>query len=83
MKINADNFSRNRYMDMSFDVLMHIVFEPDGAVKPCDKDAARALITRLENHYHMSGFGNRDTGCINELEAYLAGTLVLSYGRDV
>lgn len=79
MKVDIDKLMENHYMKMLFIELANTVFMSDGNCKPCSNDANIALIKRLEDYYQMHGFGNADTGQLNEMDAYIATMLILSH----
>lgn len=85
MKINVNNIAdhvQDRYMKMPFPTLFEMVFDTGGDLKECPRKAVRSLIIRLEQHYQMSGFGSVKLCRINEMDAYLAGILIIRHGRD-
>lgn len=83
MKVDINKIEENKYMTIPFADLVDIVFTPDGRCLPCPRKAAIALILRLEKHCPRDGFGSVKTGEINELEAYIISSLLISRGCNV
>lgn len=83
MKVDINKVADNKYMTIPFTDLVNIVFTPDGSCLSCPKKAAIALIMRLERCCPQDGFGNIQTGEINELEAYIVSSLFISRGYNV
>lgn len=83
MKIDINRIVENKYTKIPFADLVDIVFTSDGTCRDCPKDAIAALIARLEQHCPMDGFGNIQTGEINELEAYIVSSLLLLHDHNI
>lgn len=83
MKINMNEVTEtvlNHYMNMPFDKLVNTIFTKEGDRKQCAGEASIALINRLEAFYKIECFGNTVTGELNELDAYVASTIILTHG---
>lgn len=66
------------YNTMPFTDLFHEIFDCDGHIKPCGREACQVLIERLESVYGETGtFGNRKTGFLNMSYAYDAAKYLL------
>lgn len=83
MKTNVSEFLNNQYLGVSFAELMDVVFTPEGERRRCPRKACKALIIRLERCFPCGGFGNKSTGNINEMDAYVASLMILHKGYNV
>lgn len=77
MKIDNTKISPG-YMDMTIAELAYIIFDKNGDTKASPVKARKALIIKLEEHYKASGFGNPETGELNEMDAYMGCAMILS-----
>lgn len=76
MKI--DNEKLGGYTAMGIDELAGIIFDENGNIKSSPTNARKALIVKLEEYYEASGFGNPDTGKLNEMDAFMGCALIMS-----
>ena len=63
---------------MPFSRLVDLVFFPDGEPKLSIPEARMALILRLTDFTGHGGFGDPDTGELNELEAWLTAQYIFN-----
>lgn len=68
----------NDYMKMPFGRLFDTVFTPAGEMKPCGREACRAMIERLEIQYGRPGiYGDEVYGKLNLPDAFTAAQKML------
>lgn len=53
------------YRELSIKELFGVVYNDDGSVKPCGREACKALILRFEELFGGGDFGNAETGQMN------------------